>query len=284
MKKTFRFTVDLDRDVNFPVPDQAAAGSLDRGSGTAPRFSSAERGLRILLDVLDDAGMKATFFVEGRTAETIDCSCISGHRIGFHGYDHEDLSGASTGLLFDPGEKESILRKGFDAVSDNVSRPVCFRAPYMVRDETALSVLPQLGIRADSSVYSFGECEPFDIDGITEYPVPKSRDAAGKVIAAYLWPMHEGKRPPEDYVRMAEGMGTFMLATHTWHMCERRDAGIMDEADIRRNADNVLSVLTGILDSGFVPDVVNRCLFRPMHGCHGRFRTFFSCSQVVSDS
>ncbi len=39
MSKTFLFTVDLDRDVNFPVPGQAAAGSLDRGSGTAPRFS-----------------------------------------------------------------------------------------------------------------------------------------------------------------------------------------------------------------------------------------------------
>ncbi len=51
--RTFRFTVDLDRDANFPIPGQAAAGSLDRGSGAAPRFSSAERGLSILLDVLD---------------------------------------------------------------------------------------------------------------------------------------------------------------------------------------------------------------------------------------
>ena len=259
MRRTFRFTVDLDRVVNFPVPGQAAAGSLDRGSGTSPRFSSAERGLAVLLDVLDDVGMRATFFVEGRTAERIDCSCLSGHGIGFHGYDHEDLSGESTGLRLSLEEKEAILRRGFDAVADRVSRPSCFRAPYMVRDESILPMLSSLGVGADSSTYSYGGCEPYSIgDGLTEHPVPKSRDASGKTIAAYLWPMHEGKRPPEDYVRMSEGMGTFMLATHTWHMCERRDAGLMDEEGVRRNADDVRRVLEGILDSGFSPDVVRR--------------------------
>ncbi len=257
MSRTFRFTVDLDRDANFPVPGQAAAGSLDRGSGTAPRFSSAERGLDILLDVLDDVGMKATFFVEGRTAETIDCSRLSGHCIGFHGYDHEDLSGRETGLGFSPEEKESILRTGYEAVSDSVSKPVCFRAPYMVRDEHALSFLPSLGIKADSSEYSYGDCVPYEMgNGIVEHPVPKSHDAAGKVIAAYLWPMHEGKRVPEDYVRMSEGRDVFMLATHTWHMVERREEGVMDADAIRRNADDVRAVLAGVLDSGFAPGLV----------------------------
>ncbi len=258
MSRTFRFTVDLDRDVNFPVPGQAVAGSLDRGSGTAPRFSSAERGLDILLDVLDDVGMKATFFVEGRTAETIDCSRLSGHCIGFHGYDHEDLSGENTGLKFSSEEKEAILRRGFEAVSDNVSKPSCFRAPYMVKDEQVLSILPSLGIKADSSEYTFGDCSPYDIGGMSEYPVPKSRDVSGKVIAAYLWPMHEGKRVPDDYIRMSEGRDVFMLATHTWHMCERRDAGVMDGDGIKRNAEAVRKVLAGILDSGYVSDVVRR--------------------------
>ena len=257
--RRFYFSVDLDRDVNVPVPGRAAAGSLDRGSGDSPRWASAERGLAILLDVLDDLGMKATFFVEGRTAETIGCSAISGHAVGFHGYDHEDLSGEATGVCFSSEEIESILRKGFYAVLDNVSRPVCFRAPYMVFDKAVLEMLPSLGVRADSSEYRFGGCEPYDTGlGVVGYPVPKSKDSRGKTIAAYLWPMHEGKRVPADYVGMAAGMGDFALATHSWHMCERRDGGIMDASEERSNAARVREVLAGILDLGLVPETIGR--------------------------
>ncbi len=197
-------------------------------------------------------GLRATFFVEGRTSEEIDCSCLSGHSIGFHGYDHEDLSGESTGLAFTREEKEAILSRGFQAVSDRVSRPGCFRAPYMAFDEDVLSLLPSLGVRADSSEYSTGGCAPRRLaNGIMEYPVPRSRDSSGKAIAAYLWPMHEGRRRPEDYIAMADGTGDFMLATHTWHMCERRDGGVMDRDSERRNAEDVRRVLEGVLDSGF---------------------------------
>ena len=65
--------------------------------------------------------------------------------------------------------------------------------------------------------------------------------------------MHEGKRVPEDYIRSASSrMHTdFTIATHTWHMVERRDGGIMDEDAIEANSNNVREVLTGILDSGF---------------------------------
>jgi peptidoglycan/xylan/chitin deacetylase (PgdA/CDA1 family) len=255
----FYFSVDLDRDVNVPLPGRVAAGSLDRGSGPSPRWSSAEKGLGILLDVLDEVGIRATFFVEGRTAEVVDCSGISGHSVGFHGYDHEDLSGESTGVELSSGDVGGILRKGFEAVSDNVSRPVCFRAPYMVFDPEAISLLPGMGIRADSSEYRLGGCDPYDTGlGVVEYPVPKSRDASGKPIAAYLWPMHEGRRGPEDYVDMAAGMDTFALATHTWHMCERRDGGVMDASEQRLNAGRVREVLTGVLDLGFSPAVICR--------------------------
>jgi hypothetical protein len=57
------FTVDLDRDVNFPDGGNKA-GSLDRGNGTAPRFTSSEKGAAILQEILDETGIKATFFAE----------------------------------------------------------------------------------------------------------------------------------------------------------------------------------------------------------------------------
>lgn len=248
------FTVDLDRDVNLPLQGESAAGSMDRGSGTSPRFSSAERGLSILLDILDDVGMKATFFVEGRTSETIDCSCLSGHCIGFHGYDHEDLTGASTGLDMSAEDVMRVMERGYDAVSDNVSRPVCFRAPYMVCNQTILDSLSKLGVGHDSSVYADPSVQPYVTEhGIIEHPVAKGRDPSGKTIAAYLWPMHEGKRRPGDYLDLASRYpdGDLILATHTWHMVERRDSGCMDDLDVAMNADAVRDVLTGIIDMGF---------------------------------
>ncbi|MBO4347950.1 MAG: polysaccharide deacetylase family protein [Candidatus Methanomethylophilaceae archaeon] len=259
--------MDLDRDANLAVQGSAAAGSMDRGNGTAPRFSSAERGLSILLDILDELGMKATFFVEGRTAETIDCSCLSGHCIGLHGYDHEDLTGESTGVPMPPSAVSEALEKGFCAVSDAVSRPVCFRAPYMACDDAVLRAVSGLGILHDSSFYSDGPKGPYATSyGITEHPVPRGRDAAGKTIAAYLWPMHEGRRPPEDYIRFAgTAEGDFVLADHTWHMVESR-GGIMDAGTASENAARTASVLRGILDLGFEPAI----LLRRLGGLSGR--------------
>ncbi len=252
MRKLY-FTVDVDRDVNIQVPGTCVAGSLDRGSGTSPRFSSSERGLSTLLEVLDDVGVRATFFMEGRTTEVIDCAGASGHCIGIHGYDHEDLKTLSDEDL------ETVLDTAYATISDNVGIPVCSRAPYMSADARVLSSFKNLGIKTDSSFYTDvgGSTNPYVIDGVTEFPVPKARDAEGKVITAYLWPMHEGKRGPDDYLRMAEGIdGPLVLADHSWHMVETRDGGVRSAGDSVCEADRVRLVLEGILDLGFEPCVL----------------------------
>ena len=264
MTRRLYFTVDADRDANIPIPGSAAAGSADRGSGTAPRFSSSERGMAVLAELLDDMGVRGTFFMEGRTAEVTECSVLAGHCIGLHGYGHEDLLGKETGVVPDVCE---VLRRGYDAVSDALSPPTCFRAPYMAADHRVLEAVRGLGIGADSSFYTpvGGPAEPYTTDGMTEYPVPKARDARGKVIAAYLWPMHEGRRAPSDYIAMAEGLSHLVLATHTWHMVETREGGVMDGDWVSANADRVRQVLEGILDLGFEPCVIGR---RSEHGRH----------------
>lgn len=257
MSRKLYFTVDADRDVNIPIPGTSAAGSIDRGSGTGPRFSSSERGMSILAELLDGIGVKGTFFLEGRTAEVTESSVLAGHCIGLHGYDHEDLTGRETGVVPDV---EGVLRRGYDAVSDAVSEPTCFRAPYMTADDRVLDAVRGLGIRDDSSFYTevCGPADPYTIGDVTEYPVPKARDSRGKVIAAYLWPMHEGRRAPSDYIEMARGMDSLVLATHTWHMVERREEGLMDDGWVRSNADAVRTVIEGILDLGFEPAVIGR--------------------------
>ena len=254
--RTFSFTVDVDRDVNLQIPGRVAAGSIDRGSGDAPRFSSTERGLGILLDILDEAGIDGTLFFEGRTAETIDCARASGHRIGLHGYDHEDLT------ALDDGDLERVLSRSCDAVRDAAGEPTCFRAPYMKFDRRVLdAVHATTGIADDSSFYTdpAGPWETYGIGGIREHPVAKSRDSRGKVIAAYLWPMHEGARGPEDYIRMAEGIdGDLVIADHTWHLVETRSSGPMGPEWERRTREDVLDVVCGILDLGFRPATLSR--------------------------
>lgn len=254
MTRRLVFTVDLDRDVNFHRDGEIAAGSMDRGQGTGPRFSSSEKGLQLLLELLDDLGIRGTFFVEGRTAETIDCSGIRGHCVGFHGYDHEDLTEVDSVY--------GILKKGFDTVKDCISEPSCFRAPYMKIDGRVYGALGELGIGHDSSVYGAPGALPYTVSGIIEHPVAKGKDRNGKTIAAYLWPMHEGKRGPEDYLDLAASFdkGDLVLSTHSWHMVERRDEGAMSANLISENLIRTRTVLEGILDMGFEPKVLTEAL------------------------
>lgn len=251
------FTVDLDRDVNLPIEGQIPAGSIDRGAGTAPRFVSTDRGIAVLADLLDEIGMKATFFAEGRTAEKAgNFPSLSGHEIGVHGYDHEDLSSC-----IDGDHCREILSHAKDTIQDLAGRePVSFRAPYMKLPQNAVADLIDLGFRYDSSTYvdMAPSILPYDAGGVIEVPVPEGIDKAGKKISAYLWPMHEGKRKPQDYLDLASQLeeGVLVLATHTWHMSETRATGMMSESAERSNSDNVRAVLEGIIDMGIRPMTV----------------------------
>jgi hypothetical protein len=252
MTRRLIFTVDLDRDVNIEVDGSRAAGSMDRGQGTAPRFESAEKGLEILLDILHNYGIKATFFVEGHTAEVLDCSVLADHCVGFHGYDHEDMT------KLGPDDLREVMEKGYSAVKDNLKAPTCFRAPFMQMSDQVYGELGRLGIKHDSSVYADPGKRPYEVSGVTEHPVAKGKDVRGKNIAAYLWPMHEGKREPSDYLSLARsvGDGDLVLGTHSWHMVESRDKGIMTWAEMEHNKKAVEQTLKLIIDEGFEPATI----------------------------
>lgn len=128
----------------------------------------------------------------------------------------------------------------------------------MSADSRVMGAVKALGIRADSSVYTDigGPTAPFESSGMTVYPVPKAKDRDGRTIAAYLWPMHEGRRRPEDYVEMAAPLDHIVLATHSWHMTESRDGGMMPRDRAEENVRNVRAVVEGILDLGFEPSTI----------------------------
>jgi len=92
------FTIDVDRDVNLPLPGKMEASSMEREGGARPRFTSSRRGLELLVDLLGEWGIRGTFFIEARTAKEVakdlDLSdLVKGHEVGCHGFEHEDLTG-----------------------------------------------------------------------------------------------------------------------------------------------------------------------------------------------
>ncbi|MCL1978954.1 MAG: polysaccharide deacetylase family protein [Methanomassiliicoccaceae archaeon] len=250
-------TVDLDRDVNIRIPGSAAAGSIDRGSGTRPRFSSSQKGLSLLAELFDELALKATFFAEAATLSAVGAGALSGHDVGIHGVDHEDIAAVQGAE-----GKRRIIEEAAAVVKDAVGRaPGCFRAPYMSADEETIGMLPEFGIFVDSSRYikMSGSLIPERMsNGVWEIPVPEGIDAGGKKISAYLWPMHESKRGPEDYVELASIMdeGVFVIATHTWHIVESRERGMMTGAEVENNIGNVRKVLEGIMDMGMRPSTL----------------------------
>ncbi len=257
--KALCFTVDLDRDANIPLMGKHEAGSIDRGCGTLPRFESSGRGAESIGMMLDDLEIDATFFAEATALkETCAYESLEGYEFAMHGFNHEDMTGEKTGVALDYGEMRKIIEDSISVIRDCTgTSPKGFRSPYMLPNELLLEFLPEYGVEYDSSyyVYADGAVRPYKLDnGLTEIPVAKCTDASGKSITSYLWPMHEGQRKKEDYVRMAESIedGVFVLSTHSWHVCETQKKLLSDD-EIDEQISDVTWILETLIDKGFVP-------------------------------
>ena len=268
MSRTLCFTVDLDRDVNEPVMGSAAAGSRDRGSGNAPRFDSCGKGALLLAEMLDDLDIRATFFAEARALHRSGAfRSLAGNEVALHGLDHEDFSGDKTGIHLDEGDMRDIVERSISLIRDCVGyQPKGFRTPYMNVSDQLMAFLPEYGIRYDSSYYAYleGAMHPYRLEnGLIEIPVPKGNDGSG-AITSYLWPMHEGTRRPEDFIAFAERMeeGTFVLATHSWHICETYSSGILGDDEVRRNIGNIRTILEALMDDGFAVRTMSEAALR----------------------
>ena len=212
----------------------------------------------MIAEMLDDLGVKGTFFAEARTLHRSGAfNYVKGHEVALHGLDHEDFSGEKTGIHMDEGDMREIIERAISLIRDCVGyQPKGFRAPYMNVNDTLMSFLPEYGIRYDSSYYSYltPEMRPYRLEnGIAEIPVPKGNDEAGRSITSYLWPMHEGERGPEDFISLARQMqdGVFVLATHSWHICETYSGGVLDAKAAEENLRKVSSILEALHDDGF---------------------------------
>ena len=113
--------------VTFDNMGNAAAVGEGTASGPDPDEPGLAVGYPRLLDLLDELGLRATFFVEGwngvhhpdRVAEL----AARGHEVGLHGWVHERWD------ELDQGEVRSLLLRGTAALRDAGVDPVGFRSP-----------------------------------------------------------------------------------------------------------------------------------------------------------
>jgi polysaccharide deacetylase family protein (PEP-CTERM system associated) len=135
---------------SFHIPDKYIDQSAED--------QEIERNTDVLLQVFDEANVKATFFFLGRITRDIPNVvrnvAQAGHEIGCHNYLHIRIFGIERNVF---REKLAAAKKDLEDVSgQQVSG---FRAPdFSITQESmwALDTLKELGFVYDSSIYPFG--------------------------------------------------------------------------------------------------------------------------------
>lgn len=121
-------------------------------------FPGSEIGIKRIMDILDERGIKAMFFIAGKFAEeyenVIKDVYLKGHEIGCHGYSH-GLDVAENFVDLNLEEQKKRIEKSSNILKEITGQDVkIFRAPYAKANHSTIKVLESLGYECDSSVTS----------------------------------------------------------------------------------------------------------------------------------
>ena len=130
-------------------------GRYRTGIDTTPLPETIDRQTDIMLDLLNETGKKATFFILGMLAghrpDLVRKIAAEGHEIGLHGQYHFNMRTLS------PEQAYNDINDSKKLVTDIIGAPVYgYRAPYFSIDETnlyILEILADLGLMYDSSIF-----------------------------------------------------------------------------------------------------------------------------------
>ncbi len=223
-------TFDVDRD--WPIEKygrmEAISGMKD-DTPDDPAIRATAQGLEFILDILEEKGKRATFFLEAAVLNKLQrdtVSRLSKHDIGCHGYAHEDFLGLGTGYTPTSEERTNVLRTAQAIISDRIRPPMGFRAPYLRWDRELLRLVSNLGFQYDSSetIKQATALQAYETNGLLEVPLSTGTDMENAIISGYLWQLHEGKRSVDDYLYFIRNQAEnprieySMLATHPWHL------------------------------------------------------------------
>jgi peptidoglycan/xylan/chitin deacetylase (PgdA/CDA1 family) len=121
-------------------------------------FPGSEVGVQRILDLLDEKGLSAAFFITGRFGEeypeNVNEIFKKGHEIGCHGYSHGlDMEENFISLSYD--EQVERIAKSSGILERTIGEKVTmFRAPFAKADGDTVRALEAQGYRIDSSVTS----------------------------------------------------------------------------------------------------------------------------------
>lgn len=141
-------TFDFDAETNWISRD---ASNIKRPGTLSQGTYGAKVGVPRLLELLNDEGLRATFFVPGWVAENrterVEAIVAAGHEIGHHGYLH---------LWVDPddpdGEEEEVSR-GLEALKRRVGIvPRGYRSPAGETSPNLIRLLARHDFLYDSSL------------------------------------------------------------------------------------------------------------------------------------
>jgi polysaccharide deacetylase family protein (PEP-CTERM system associated) len=121
----------------------------------APISERVLRNMDRVLSVFDECGVKGTFFVQGRVAETfpklLQSLVAEGHEVQSHGYSHRPL------FSLDQKGLRTELERARETVEDACGMPVsAFRAQdfsLLRQNLWALDVIGETGFTVDSSIF-----------------------------------------------------------------------------------------------------------------------------------
>jgi len=163
---TVCLTFDFDALSVWLGDDHAATPAmLSRGE------FGARVGVRRMLKLLADHGIRATFFVPGHTVESFPDAVVAiltaGHEVAHHSYAHVDPSTQS------PAEERRSMEKGIRVLERFMGRrPLGYRSPSWDYSQVTLSLLVEFGFLYDSSLFA-GDYHPYhprrgDVVGLEE--------------------------------------------------------------------------------------------------------------------
>lgn len=145
-----------------------ARGEWPKGEPLGEHFS-VTRVLPRILDLLEETGLRATFFVEGLNAElypeALRGLADAGHEVAYHGWCHETWSG------LDADDERDLLERGARAFADLGLRPAGFRPPGGELTPGSTHALRDLG---------FTYCSPAG-------EAVETRD--GIIVLPFRWPL-----------------------------------------------------------------------------------------------
>jgi len=150
MENKHAFTLSIDWEDFSQLLGRDGSGVL-----TPPLPKTIDRQTDIILEMLNDAGKKATFFILGMLAEhradLVKKIAAEGHEIGIHGYYHINMRKLTREAAYkDLSDSKKLVN---DIIGGEVYG---FRAPYFSVDESnmyVLEILAELGMLYDSSIF-----------------------------------------------------------------------------------------------------------------------------------